>query len=158
MSWSMSTGMNRGLLGLTAPYGSVAELLAAGTIWIYNGSRPADADTATTDTVLLKITLDGLAFVTGVTTNGLNLALTGLVLKQASGETWKGEGLADDTAAWARWYANDADPTTGASTTDVRMDGIVSTSGADVNMANGTAVATGVDSEVTDVSFTMGTA
>jgi len=156
--WNLSTGLKRGLLGVTAPYGSVAELFDHGLIIIRTGIRPTGgADAVETGDILLRITLDGNAFVTGTDTNGLNMALDGATtnLKQASGETWKGEGLDTGTAQWARWYANNADPTTGASTSDVRMDGTVSTSGADVNMANGTSIVAGIDSEVTDVTFTM---
>lgn len=155
MAWNLSTAITKGLLGPDAPKGSLTDLLITGVIEIYSGARPANSDAVETGTLLLTITLDGLAATTPMTvTNGINLgAFVALVLKQATGETWKGTGVADGTAGWARWYA--APFTKGASTTAVRMDGTVSVSGADVNMANGTTVTIGVDSEVTDVSFNM---
>jgi len=157
MAWNISTGFKKGLLGKTAPYGSFAELLADGVIRIYSGSRPASADATETGTLLLTITKDGGAFTGGSATNGLNMGeFDGTTLKRSldggSPETWKGTGLADGTSGWCRFYANDY--TTGASTTAVRCDGIVSVSGGELNMSNGTTITTGVDSEVTDVSFT----
>lgn len=156
MAWNLSTALTKGLLGPDAPKGSLTDLLLDGIIEIYSGSRPSSADLteAGYGTLLLKITLDGGAFTAGVATNGISLGtFAALVIKRASGETWKGAGLAAGTAGWARWYSNAY--VTGASTTAVRLDGNVSISGADVNMANGTTVAVGVDSEVTDVSFSL---
>jgi len=164
MAWNLSTGMKRGLLGLTAPFGSLAELLDHSVIRIYSNIRVSSADVVESEnsgTLLLEITLNGDTFTGGSDTNGLNMELDGITttLKRAidaatsNTEIWKGTGLAEGTAGWARWYANPY--TTGASTSAVRMDGTVSASGADVNMANGTSIETGVDSEVTDVTFTM---
>lgn len=157
MAWNLSTGLTKGLLGADSPNGSLTNLLLDGIIEIYSGARPASADAIQTGTLLLKITLDGGDFTAGVATNGISLGeFEDLVLKRASGEVWKGTGLSDGTAGWARWYSNAYE--TGASTTAVRMDGTVSTSGADVSMTNGTSVDIDVDSEVTDVSFTMSAA
>ena len=159
--WKLSTGMVKGLLGKTAPFGSVAELLANGTLDIFSGSRPSGgADETEGATLLASITLNGDAFVAGVATNGINVGeFDGLTMKRAIDaatsvtEVWKGAGIADGTATWCRWYANDK--TTGASTTAVRMDGVIATSGGDLNLVNGTSIVTGVNTEISDVSVTM---
>ncbi len=155
MAWNLSTGLIKGMLGPDSPNGSLTDLLVNSVIRIYTGSRPADADATESGTLLLEITLDGLTSTTPMTgTNGINLGeFIDNTLKQAAGETWKGEAVATGTAAWGRWYA--AAYTLGASTAAVRADGVVSTSGAEINMSNGTSVVSGVDSEVTDVSFSL---
>lgn len=153
--WNLSSGLIRGMLGPDAPKGSLTDMLANGVIRIYNGTRPANADAAENGTMLLEITLDGLVSTTPMTgTNGINLGeFIGNTLKQAAGETWKGEAVVTGTAIWGRWYA--APYEIGASSTAVRADGMVSISGAEINMANGTGITSGVDSEVTDVSFNL---
>jgi len=161
--WNLSTGTIKGLLGKDAPYGSLAELLENGVIEIYSGSRPANADTTEvgSGTLLCTLTLNGDTFVAGAPENGINMGtFDGNTLKRAIDavedpdlEIWKGTGVADGTAGWCRWYANAK--ATGASSTAVRMDGSIATSGGDLNMLNGTTVVTGIDSEVSDVSFDM---
>lgn len=162
MAWNLSTGLKKALLQKSGTYGSVAELLTNSTIDIFSGTRPVGGADATEGvSPILSITLNGDAFVGGVATNGLNVGvMDGTTLKRAIDavldpaiEVWKGTGLSDATAGWARWYANDK--TTGASTTAIRMDGVVATSGGDINMVNGTSIVTGVDSEVSDVSITI---
>jgi len=162
MSWNLSSGMQKGLLQKSGTYGSMAELLTNSTIDIFAGTRPAGgADETEGGIPILSITLNGDAFVGGVATNGINLGvMDGTTLKRAIDavndpalEVWKGAGLSDNTAGWARWYSNDK--TTGASTTAVRMDGVVATSGGDLNMVNGTSIVTDVYSEVSDVSVTV---
>lgn len=160
MSWNLSTGMIKALLVKTGTYGSVAELLEDSVIEIFIGTRPVNADTTEGSSAILRLTLNGAAFVAGVATNGINLGeLDGTTLKRAidsvtsNTEIWRGAGISDGTAGWARWYANAM--VTGASTTAIRMDGTVATSGGDVTMVNGVTIVTGVDSDVSDVSVTM---
>lgn len=155
MSWNLSTGLQKALLGKTGTFGSVAELFTDSVIEIFEGVRPINgADEDEGETAIIRITLDGGAFTPGLAPNGLNLGeFVGAVLKKALGETWKGAGISDGTAKWGRWYSNAM--VTGPSTTAIRMDGVVATSGGDINMANGTSIITGVDSEVTEVSITM---
>lgn len=159
--WNLSTGLKKGLLGADSPNGSLAELFAYGIIDVYDGLRPDDADSTERGTHLLRITLNGDAFVAGVDTNGLNMGeFDGVILKRAIDiitsaiEVWRGKGLADGTAGWARFRTNSA--VTGASITEIRMDGMVAPSGAELNMVNGVGVVTDIYSEVSDVSFTMG--
>lgn len=141
--------------------GSVADVLRNGILVLYTGIRPASADDAETGTKLCEITLDAGAFVAGQSENGVNIGeFSGNTLKRAINpetgitEIWRGLGLANGTAGWARWYDNDY--VTGASTSAVRMDGTVATSGGDVNMSNGTGIVVDVHAEVTNVSMTIG--
>jgi len=158
---AVAAGASVTLLALDG-MGSVAALLQNSVIDIYSGGRPANADALESGTKLLTITLNGGIFVPGEPTNGINLGnIVAGVLKRAIDpetgvvEIWRGVGLVDGTAGWARWYANDK--TTGASTTAIRMDGVVSTSGGDINMVNGTEIRATVGSEFSDVSVTMST-
>jgi hypothetical protein len=143
--------------------GSLEEIFQNSTMDVYNGVRPTNADLTEAGVKLLPFTKDGAAFAAGVATNGLNLgAFSGNVLKRAVDpetgitEVWKGQGVADGTAGYARWYANNK--VIGASSSAIRMDGAISTSGADLNMVNGTSIVTGVTSEVSDVNFTLSAA
>lgn len=143
--------------------GSVADLFRNSQLDIYSGAKPANADaTEGTGTLLLSLSLNGDTFVSGTAENGLNMAIVSNVLKRATDpvtaalEVWKDAGIATGTAVWGRWHQTTK--VTGASTSAIRMDGSVSSSGSDINMLAGTSVVTGVNSEVSDVSFTMGSA
>jgi len=140
--------------------GSLREVFKNSVIRVFTGSRPADADTTESGTQLLELSLNGDSFTAGDPTNGLNFGtFSGTTLKRATDpetsatEVWKDDGMADGTAGWARWYDNSL--TTGASTTAIRMDGVVATSGGDLNLSNGTTITSGVASQVTDVNFTV---
>ena len=145
--------------------GSIREILKNGTIDLRSGVRPSTgADITEAGTELLNITLNGDTFVAGEPTNGLNLGVfSGLDFKRAVDpitavtEDWKGTGLAaastGTSAGHARWYANDK--ITGASTDAVRMDGVVATSGGDINMVNGVTIVDGIDSAVSDVTVNV---
>ena len=142
--------------------GSFLGLFQNSQLWLFNGSRPSSADLTEGATVLAKITRDGGTFVTGSPGNGLNLGQfasgelkRALDPNTAATEVWEGDGLVADTAIWGRWYANDADPSTGASSSDVRMDGNITTSaGGDIVMATGRAIEVGVPAVVTGVTIT----
>lgn len=126
------------IIGAGTNGGGLAEILRNGVLEIYSGSQPTNADAAESGTKLLRITIGSGAFSGGTATNGLNFELgetTGKIEK-ASGETWSGLGLADGVAGWGRFYANAY--TTGASTTAVRLDGSVGTSGATFIIGNTT--------------------
>lgn len=155
---ALAAGPNMCLMRLKGG-GSIKDILRNGVLVLYTGTRPSDADQAETGTKLVELTLDSGGFVAGVSANGLNLGhMDNTTLKRAIDpetgvtEIWRGLGLADGSAGWARWYSNEY--VTGASTDAVRMDGVVATSGADVNMPNGTAVTQNVHTEINDVSFT----
>jgi len=133
--------------------GSISDLFRNCVVDIYSGSQPAGADSVETGTKLARITVSSDAFVAGTATNGLNFdeAAAG-VLSKATGEVWSGEGLADGTAGWFRMYDNAA--VAGASTTEIRLDGSVATSGGQFNMSN-TSITDGGTTTVDSASLTM---
>jgi len=133
MAERLSTGLRNEVLKSTGK--SLADALANGIIRIYSGVQPTDADSAETGTLLATITLDSGAFTPGSPTNGINLdvATDGIVSK-AVAETWSGLAIADGIAGWFRHYDNNVN--TGDSTTAIRYDGAVATSGAEIAMAN----------------------
>lgn len=142
------------IIGAGTNGGGLAEILRNGVLEIYSGSQPTDADTAESGTKLLRITIGSGAFSGGTATNGINFELgatTGKIEK-ASGETWSGVGLADAVAGWGRFYANDY--TTGASTSAVRFDGSVGTSGATFIIGN-TTIETGATTTVDSAYLTI---
>jgi len=140
--------------------GNLKAIMQNMQLWLYGGTQPADADASEGGaTVICKITLDGGTFVVGSAANGLNFGqyasdMLRRAIDPATGnvENWQGENLTDGTITWARLYANAADPTTGASTTDVRMDAAVSQTSGDIILSNRTAVS-GATTEVVDVRF-----
>lgn len=138
MALRISTGFRTALLGHgSGANGSLKDLLADGVIGIFSGSQPADADTVESGTLLVLITESSGAFTGGVATNGLEFgdAAAGVIAK-ASGEVWSGVGLVTGTAGWFRFYDNGY--VTGASSTEIRFDGSVSTSGAQLNLSSTT--------------------
>jgi len=146
---------------MTIKGGSVKEIMRNGRLDLYGSPQPADADSAETGTLLASLTLNGNPSTSGDPTNGLNLGqLTSSVLKRAldpstnDTEVWSGNGLADGTAVWGRWYANNV--VTGASTTAIRRDGTVTTvSSGDIVMSSGRDIAVGVPAVLTSVSVTL---
>lgn len=133
--------------------GSLSDLFRNCVIDVYSGSQPADADTVESGTKLLTITLSSGAFTGGSAANGLNFGdVASGVLSKQSDETWSGAGLANGTAGWYRVYDNSY--TTGASTSAIRFDGSVSTSGSQFNMSN-TAISVGGTTTIDTVELTL---
>jgi hypothetical protein len=127
----MAERLSTGFVNAVNATASVKDIMANGTICIYSGSQPANADSVESGNLLMQITLNSGAFTAGVSTNGLNMGLsTDGVLAKAVGEVWSGLGLSAAgtgvAAGWFRWYANAM--VTGASTTSVRVDGSVGNS------------------------------
>ncbi len=151
MALKFSTGLKHQLLNAIKGAVTTTASLENGIIWVYSGSQPADADSAATGVALLKITVGSGAFAHGTSTNGLNFnaAAAGVLTKTSA--VWSGVGLANDTAGWFRFVGNPTDAL-GASTTLPRIDGRVSTSGAELNMSN-LVVAVGATSTID--SFTL---
>lgn len=143
----MAERLSTGFVDAVNQTGSVKDVMVNSVIHVYSGTQPTTADDAEQGTLLLIITVDGLAFTPGAATNGLNMGVsTDGVLAKAVAEAWKGVGLAAAStgtlAGWFRWYANDV--TTGASTTAVRIDGQVGTSTSyEMQMSNTTIVEDG---------------
>lgn len=139
--------------------GAFAEVFRNAVADIRSGTRPSTADLVESGTLLMKLTKDAGVFVAGTSANGLNWEMSSTTLKRATdpetgvSEVWKGIGLVTGTPGHVRVYANDY--TTGASSSAVRMDGVVSSSGADMNITTGNSVTVDVYAEVSDVSFTV---
>lgn len=152
MAIRLSTGLKNEMM--KAGGSSLADAMADCVMRIYSSSQPSSADDVEVGTILAEITLDGGAFTGGVSTNGLNFdTAVGGVLTKAAGETWKDENAnATGTAGWFRIYANAY--TTGASTTAMRIDGSIATSGADMNMTS-TAVTADVSLTIDNGSLTL---
>lgn len=125
--------------------GSWADVLMNGTLHLYSGSQPSDADAAETGTKLMEITAASGAFVSGAGDNGLQFELTASdgELEKLSSQVWSGVGLAaagasGTTAGWWRFYANTV--VTGSSTSAIRMDGSCSTTSYQMRMSSTTIV------------------
>lgn len=115
---------------------SVQDIFNEGFINFYSGTQPGSADNAVSGTLLVTMYSDGASA-------GLNFDdAVSSVLSKAAAETWSGTAVATATAGWFRLYAEgDA---LGSSTVDARMDGAISTSGAELNMASTAIVASSV--------------
>jgi len=97
----------------------------------------ANGDSLTLATTTTTVTHSTDATFSGGTTcvNGLDLdhpASAGVISKP-SGTVWEATALADGTAAWFRWVAGGSSYT-GSSTSDIRFDGEIGTSGAELNV------------------------
>lgn len=132
MSFRASTKMKNELLN------AFKTQLANGVIYIYSGTQPATGDAAPTGTHLGTVTVNAGAFTPGVVTNGLEFdAAAAGVLSKAAAETWQFVGIANGTAGWFRFVANAADSLAlDNSATYPRIDGRVSTTGAEMNLSN----------------------
>jgi hypothetical protein len=139
--------------------GSFVSVFQNGVLDIYNGTNPSDADGAESGTLLCRITKNGAAFTPGNSANGCSVTLgLGAQVKKATDpatglqEQWSGVGLADGTATWVRWYDNDV--VTGASSTAIRMDGLVTqNTGGELVMSSGRDIITGRQVIISDVNF-----
>lgn len=121
----ISTGLANALLGSQ----SLKDALAGGKICIYSGAAPTSADAAATGTLLCTVTL-GANPASGIT---LDTAAAGAITKPAA-DTWSGSNVANGQASYFRWVtlADDASQ----SSTAKRIQGLVSTSGAHLNMTS----------------------
>lgn len=116
--------------------GSFSDLFRNCVIRIFPGVQPVSADSDEGTSHLVELTLASAAFSVGGL-NGLNMhtSTSGTLIKNPF-EVWSGNIITSGTAGWARMY--DRNRTTGASTTAVRLDGSVATTGAQFNLANTT--------------------
>ncbi len=127
MSLKLSTGLRDGMLD-TSPF---KTLLDASRVKIYSGVAPATADAAE-GTLLVSIGSDNA----DTHCHFLAAAVAGVLSKNA--DVWSGVASADGTANYFRLVVN---TDTGVlSTTEIRMQGTVGTSGADINMSSVTIV------------------
>jgi hypothetical protein len=124
MALRLSTGMRTAMMNGTA----FKTLMDGGVLDIFTGSQPASADYVETGTKLARISTSagtdstcGLVFGT---------AATGVLPKSAS--DWKGVVSAAGVAGWFRFYGTGG--TSGTSATEIRFDGNIGVSGADLEM------------------------
>jgi hypothetical protein len=123
MSLKLSTGLRNGMLD-TSPF---KTLLDASRLKIYSGSAPADADQAE-GTELVSIGSDNA----DTHCHFLASAVSGVLSKNT--DVWSGVAGATGTASYFRLVVND--DTGVLSTTELRMQGTIGTSGADLNMSS----------------------
>lgn len=151
MAFGLSTGLKNALLNNQG----LKTALANGQIRIFNGTRPASADSAESGALLCIITLSSGAMTSGVATNGLVLDTPdGGAVGIPDGAVWSGENLVDGSARWFRWYPNDFDDHMGAASggDKIRLDGNCGTTGADMVLSS-TNLKAGVPTTVDDVNL-----
>lgn len=108
----------------------------SGFLRIYDGTQPADADTAITSQVLLaELTMNATAFASASAGSAAANAITADASANATG-----------TATWFRLLKTDG--------TTVIMDGSVGTSGANLNL-NAVSIVLGANVSVTSFTVTM---
>ena len=139
-----STGLRTAMLDTA----SARTALNLGKINIYSGAVPATADAAVTGTLLCTITNNSTA--TGIT---LDTAVAGSIPKTAA-EVWSGVNVATATASYYR-HVGSSD--TGAlSTTEPRVQGLIATSGAELNLTS-VALSNGATQTIDFYSITLPT-
>jgi hypothetical protein len=126
MALGLSTGLRNGILDASP----LRTLLNAGEIRIFSGAGPSTADDTETGTLLVTINT--------VTGSGFDLkfqltATSGVISKQVN--TWDGVAVATGTAGYFRYCGSTSDAG-GTSTTEIRIQGAVATSGAELNMSS----------------------
>lgn len=144
MALKISTGLRNALLSGD----SLKATLDGGYIHIYEGAPPASPDDAITGTLLATIYSDG-----GASSAGLNFdtAASSGVLQKAPGETWDNSDTTNVATGTATHFlhvaAAESDGTAiGASATAPRILGTVALAGGDMDLANTSLTAGGVQS------------
>lgn len=122
MAYQVSTGLRNKMLDT----GSLSSIMNLSFLKIYAGTVPASGDAALTGTLLVTISNNSTG--TGLT---LDPAVAGTIPKKAS-EVWSGVCSAG-TATHFRWVG--ASDTGVLSTTEPRIQGLVGTIGADMNLS-----------------------
>ena len=145
MTYKVSTGLRNQML----VSGSLRAALLNGKIRVFTGSEPASADAAETGTLLCVIDKDGAGAGFSMDTT----AVDGIVAKVVA-DVLKGTNLATGVAGYYR-HVGSAD--TGAvSTTEPRIQGRVSTSGAEMNLGS-TALVSGIEQPLDEYSINLPT-
>ncbi len=131
MALQASTGLRNQLLD-TNPLKTILNL---GFIKIYAGTVPASADAALGSATLL-CTVSNNSTGTGLT---FATSASGGVIAKNSSEVWSGVNAASGTAAFYRHVTPSDDGT--LSTTQPRLQGLIGTAGADMNLSSVSLVA-----------------
>lgn len=128
MALRLSTGMRDALMGTA---GGFKKLMDGGVIDIYTGSQPASADYLETGTKLARISsTQGTAY----TVDGLRFGTQGTGVLPLTTPSWQGVVIAAGVAGWFRFYGTGG--TNGSSNTEIRFDGAIGISGADLNLSH----------------------
>jgi len=129
MSLKVSTGLRTQLLDT----GSLKSVLDGGSIKIYSGTVPSTADAALdpANTLLCTVTV-----ASGSTGLSFDTAASAGVLSKPSLTVWSGVNAATGTASFYRHVASADDGA--ASTTQPRLQGAISTYGAELNLTSTT--------------------
>ena len=123
---------------------AVAALCNSGTLKIYDGSQPTDANTAVgAQTLLATLTLGSTAF---GSSSASGSAGSKIVTATANSITDDTSADATGTAAWFRVLKSNG--------TSIVFDGTVGTSGADLNLAT-VSIVSGADVAITSFTITM---
>lgn len=126
MTIKTSTGLRNKLLDT----GSFKSVMALGFLKIYSGAVPADADAALgAATLLCTISVNSSG--TGLS---MDTSAAAGVLVKAPADIWSGVNAATGTASFYRHVAVSDDGT--LSTTQARVQGLVATAGADMNLSS----------------------
>lgn len=147
MAVRLSTALVEDLMD-TAPFKTAMNLCF---IDIYSGTQPANANAAATGTLLVTISNNSTA--TGLTwgptsTNG--------AISKTAAETWSGTAVATGSAGWFRIRLTGDASALDSGSTYKRVDGSISTSGADMNLGALT-VTSGAPFIMSSASFTLPT-
>jgi len=130
MTFKVSTSVRDKLL-TSLP---LREIFALGYLDIYAGTVPSTADASIgSATLLCRVSNNN----SGVGLN-FNLTASAGALAKLGSETWSGSNVAGGTAAFYRFVQSTDDGT--LSTTQDRLQGAVSTSGAELNLVSVTLV------------------
>lgn len=129
MTIRVSTGLRNAVMNNQG----LIEALSKCVIEIRTGPQPASADDAASGTLLGTVTINGDAFTPGSPTNGLDfeLSATAGLIQKPTAAVWRFSGVAAGTAGHYRLKGNAVDAG-GSSTTAIRIDGAIGTSGADL--------------------------
>ena len=146
----MAIKTSSGLRNFMLVTGAFRGAMNGGTLKVYGGAVPADADAAIGAAILLS-TVTNASTATGVTFAAT--ASGGTVTKTAS-EVWSGLNAVSGTATFYRLLS--AADTGVASATESRVQGLISTAGADLNLSS-VALAAGATQTVDFYSIALPT-
>ena len=152
MTIRLSTGLTNKMLdggttgGIKGAFGGGVNAYIA----ILQGSQPADADTGSGSALVLGTVTNNDD---GTTTIAWDATVAGTISKAAAG-VWKFHGLGSGgTAGWFRIYQT-GDTISANSSSAVRLDGSIGTSGADMNISN-TSIVTGAVTTIDTFTVTL---
>jgi hypothetical protein len=146
----MALKLSTGLVNALAATGSLKSVLETGGgffIDIFSGSSPTDPNQPPGGTLLVTISLNG-----GASGLVFDATATDGTLNKPVAAVWNGTIAATGTASFYRLRRST--DTSASSTTEVRIDGLVGTSGADMNLTS-TALVSGAPFSLAQFDLTI---